>query len=230
MGEMPANLLQERIAAIVKACDKPLAAPFHILTPDLQPGGCMPDLSTYAGQAAIAPLLEQVDLVIIDNIATLCRSGSENETESWKPVQNWALQIRSQGRAMLFIHHAGKKGLQRGSSSREDALSSVINLRRFEGYSPMEGAAFEVHYEKARGVHGEALEPFKAKLLQATDGKQYWQTESLTSECASYRQVAQLINEGYSQQSIADKLNLDKSTISRHAKRAKQEGLIYPAC
>jgi putative DNA primase/helicase len=36
-GEMPANMMQERLTKIVAASDVPVKAPFKILTPDLQP-------------------------------------------------------------------------------------------------------------------------------------------------------------------------------------------------
>src|SRR3712207_8616616 len=43
-------------------------------------------------------------------------------------------------RAVLFIHHQGKGGTQRGTSRKEDVLDTVIALRRPDDYSPAEGA------------------------------------------------------------------------------------------
>jgi len=68
---------------------------------------------------------------------------------------------------VLFIHHSGKGGAQRGTSRKEDVLDTVIALRRPEDYSPAEGARFEVHFEKARGFAGEEAEPFEAALTGA---------------------------------------------------------------
>ena len=71
-----------------------------------------------------------------------------------KARQRWLLSLRRRGVSVLFIHHAGKGGQQRGTSRREDILDTVIALRRPHDYSPKEGARFEVHLEKARGLYG----------------------------------------------------------------------------
>jgi hypothetical protein len=65
-------------------------------------------------------------------------------------MQNWLLRLRRKGVAVLLVHHAGVNGRQRETSRREDALDTVIALRRPADYSPEEGARFEVHIEKAR--------------------------------------------------------------------------------
>jgi putative DNA primase/helicase len=97
-------------------------------------------------------VLSDVDLVIFDNLSTLCTNGSESACDAWVPMQNWLLKLRRQGVAVLLVHHAGTNGRQRGTSRREDALDTVIALRRPEDYSPEQGARFEVHFEKLRSV------------------------------------------------------------------------------
>jgi putative DNA primase/helicase len=80
-------------------------------------------------------------------------------------MQNWLLKLRRQSVAVLLVHHAGTNGRQRGTSRREDALDTVIALRRPEDYSPEQGARFEVHFEKLRNrVDSDAAVPFEAKL------------------------------------------------------------------
>lgn len=222
-GEMPANMMQERLKAITEMHAKPIAAPFEILTPDLQ-NNTMPDLSTSHGQSLVEPLLDNIELIIVDNIATLCRTGSENEAEAWKPVQDWSLRMRASKRAVLFIHHAGKKGAQRGSSAREDTLNTVIHLARPENYSPVDGAAFEIHFEKTRGIFGDAVRPFKAQLTKSPNGQSCWVANALDQN--TYQNVVDKLNQGFSQKQIALELNLHKSTVSRHTNHAKQEGIL----
>jgi putative DNA primase/helicase len=221
-GEMPANMMQERLRAIENFNSKRATAPFQILTPDLQ-NCAMPDLSTHQGQAVIESWLDNIDLIIVDNIATLCRTGSENEAEAWKPVQDWALRMRSSKRAVLFVHHAGKKGAQRGSSAKEDTLNTVIHLTRPDDYSPTQGAVFEVHFEKSRGIFGAKVQPFKAQLTCQND-QQVWVTTDI--DPTTYLQVINLLKQGKSQNEIAVELDLDKSTISRHANNARKQGLL----
>jgi RecA-family ATPase len=103
-GEMPANLLQERLAMIAASSDKDgLMSPLRILTPDMQEFG-MPDLATMDGQQAIEQhVTDDIDCIIVDNLATLVRIGKENESESWQPIQTWALIHRAKGRSVVFI-------------------------------------------------------------------------------------------------------------------------------
>jgi len=151
-GEMPAQIMQDRLAAIVNgfAEQPPTPEHFRILLSDL--GECgLPDLATPEGQAWIDAQVGEAEVILLDNISTLVRSGKENEAEAWLPIQSWLLWHRRAGRAIVFFHHAGKGGAQRGTSRREDVLDTVISLRRPSDYSPDQGARFELHYEKSRG-------------------------------------------------------------------------------
>ncbi len=224
-GEMPAVVLQERLARIVATADSELQAPLVIITPDLQPQG-MPDLGTVEGQEEIsAHITDDIELIIVDNISTLVRSGKENEGDSWAPVQAWALSLRQRGKSVLFIHHSGKGGNQRGTSRREDVLDTVIALRHAADYRPEDGAAFEVHFEKFRGIHGDDVAPFEARLTTDAHGVATWATRSL--EDTTFDKVVDLLNDGLSQKEIAEELGINKSNVSRHAKKAKAAGLLH---
>lgn len=222
-GEMPANVMQQRFADIVRHHDaEALPDNFRILTPDLQPDALTPNLSKLFDQRQLEALLEGVSLVIVDNISTLCRGGIENEAESWEPVQGWALRLRARGISVLFVHHAGKGGAQRGTSKREDVLDTVISLRRPADYSPENGARFEVHFEKARGFHGEDAEPIEANFVSSSDGDFLWSWQALAD--STFDRVMALAKDGLSQADIARELDINRSTVSRHVKKAKLEG------
>lgn len=223
-GEMPAAVLQERLAQIV-AMHGHRSAPKKLLfvTPDFQDLG-MPDLGTTAGQNQINHFItDDIDLVIVDNLSCLVRTGKENDSDSWQPVQTWALNLRAKGKSVLFIHHSSKGGVQRGSSKKEDVLDTVISLKRGEDYSQDKGACFIVSFEKARGFHGNDAKPFEAQLATNPCGKTGWVTRSL--EESTYDKVVSLLNDGLSQKEISDELKISKGTVSKYVKRAKEEGL-----
>jgi hypothetical protein len=71
---------------------------------------------------------------------------------------------RRGNRAILLVHHANKKGEQRGTNPREDMLDLVMAIRRPADCQPAEGARFEIHFEKARCLFGEAAKPIEARL------------------------------------------------------------------
>lgn len=225
-GEMPGNSLQDRLAAIVAANEvEPPPGFFRVLTPDLQEPGTMPDLSSEAGQAAVDALVApETELIIVDNLSCLVRGGKENESESWIPVQGWALRHRAAGRSILFVHHSGKGGEQRGTSKREDVLDLVLKLKRPADYEPSQGACFEVIFEKARHLSGSDTTSFEATLTADETGKQLWVFKDVTE--TTYERVIELVNIGLNQNDIAHELDINKSSVSRAVKKAKAEGKL----
>jgi putative DNA primase/helicase len=118
-GEMPAETMQERLAAIVAGFTKqpPEDDYFRILMADLSSDG-LPDLATPDGQAWFDAQVGDAEVLFIDNISTLVCSGIENEAEGWQSMQSWTLCYRRAGRTVVLLHHAGKGGAQRGTSRR----------------------------------------------------------------------------------------------------------------
>ncbi|CAK7037994.1 MAG: hypothetical protein DELT_00652 [Desulfovibrio sp.] len=220
-GEMPAISMQSRLTALVKGMSIPPHAleNMTIITPDLQP--CpMPDLSTAGGQAQLEPYLKGVDMVVVDNISTLCRTGKENESQSWQTMQYWLLDLRRRGITVLLIHHAGKSGDQRGTSAREDIMDTVISLRRPREYSMAEGARFEVHLTKARGILGDEAKPFEANLVTEGNSLQ-WQRKEL--ENVELEELKRLLNEGYSIRDCAEEMGKSKGAIQRLKKKLEAQ-------
>jgi hypothetical protein len=211
-GEMPAFVMQERLNGILSRIGcRANGIQLKILTPDLQ-DSFMPNLSTEEGQTAIGDLVKKADLITVDNIATLCSFDKENEIDSWRPVQGWALKLRKLGKSVLFIHHSGKKGLQRGTSGREDIQDTVINLKHPSDYEPSMGACFEVHFEKARSMFGDDALPLRCQLTE--DG---WQYNPISE--GSYHKVLNLMQDGYVQKDVAKELGLTKGYVSKLGKR-----------
>jgi len=226
-GEMPAAALKERVARIVSSSDTE-AAPgmLSFVTPDLQPEGIMPNLAEHEGQDAINGIIGDARVIIVDNISCLVRGGKENEGDSWQPVAEWALRQRARGRAVVFIHHTGKTGSQRGTSKREDVLDTSILLKRPADYKPNEGARFEIHFEKARALFGTDVTPIEAKLDTDATGKQIWATRTVT--VAADSQMIELAELGLAQAEIARELGCNRSTVLRALRKAELEGRYTP--
>ncbi|HML52674.1 MAG TPA: AAA family ATPase [Solidesulfovibrio magneticus] len=209
-GEMPGWMLQERLSGIVKGYGGPVPEQLRIITPDCQPD-FLANLATPEGQAALDPALAGVELLILDNLATLCRIGKENEAESWLPVQAWLLSLRRRGIAVVVVHHANKNGGQRGTSSREDVMDTVIALLPVKNHTPADGARFEVHLQKARGLAGPGADPFVARLV-AKDGTFQWTTHSLSE---NVDKILSLADQGKTVREIAKLTDIPKSTVQR---------------
>src|SRR6516164_3920901 len=91
-GEMPLVSLQERLKAISVGFGRDIPNDaFRILAADQVEGGI--NLSTEEGQRLLDPLLDDVDLLILDNLSTLT-SQSESASDAWVPMQNWLLKLR----------------------------------------------------------------------------------------------------------------------------------------
>jgi len=224
-GEMPVVSMQERISSILRnnpECRLNYSDRLHIFSNDNQKNS-IPDLSTKEGRGLIEAHLEGIDLVILDNISTLCRSGKENDAESWNSMQEWQIHLRRLGKSVLSIHHAGKGGGQRGTSKREDILDTVISLKHPSDYEPEQGARFEVHYEKARGIMGDAVKTFEARLFMNQEGMR-WETKTL--DASLMEQVIKLKEEGLSERKIAELLNSPKTKVHRILEKAREKGLI----
>lgn len=213
-GEMPAAELQKRFKDIERVAGvRPAPENLTFLTADLEPNG-LPDLGTVDGQLRFEKYLVGYDLIIIDNLSTLNRTGAENEADSWGVLQQWLIKQRSAGRCVLLVHHAGKGGAQRGTSRREDVLGTVIQLKHPAGYKPSEGANFEIHFTKSRGFYGADAEPIEAQL--SPDG--IWSWKRLTEAKAA--DAVALYLGGMTMRDVALELGISASTVSGFVKAA----------
>lgn len=221
-GELPCSVLQKWLAECVAAfgATDQVSDNLRIITPDLQECG-IPDLSTFGGQAALLEHAQWADLIILDNLSALVRTGKENEAESWLPIQAWALDLRRQGKSVLFVHHSGRNGMARGTSKREDLLDTIIALRQHADYNASEGLRAEVHFEKARHFHGPLAEPFEVELRTDPNGIPQWVMQDLRE--AQYDRAAELFADGCRARDVEVELGISRATSYRYQKRFRQE-------
>lgn len=181
-GEMNGAMLQDRQREIFRINGGALPEPkmLNLITRDLQKE-VRPKINTTDGRRRIEDLLNPEDLLILDNISALSPSSDEKETEDWAAIQEWSIDLAWHGISILFVHHAGKSGDQRGSSKREDLLDGVLKLRLPSDYSAGEGLRVEVHFAKMRGKPPAPPfgQPFEVRLGFDETNEPAWQIRPL---------------------------------------------------
>lgn len=224
-GELPGSVMQRRLMMHCPDAE-PAAGFLRVFTPDLpeMDGRALPDLATFEGQDEIDAMIEvDTALVIVDNLSAWARTGRENDAESWHPVAEWILGLRRRGIAVILVHHAGKGGQQRGTSKKEDLLDVVIGLSRPKDYDPQQGAVFVAEFTKARNLTGEDAESLEISL-GGDDDRAAWTWS--TVEASTFDRVVALTNDGLKPGEIVTELEINKSSVSRHLRRARDAGLI----
>ncbi len=221
-GEMQAVAMQERLRQLTQS--KPTQAPLSIFTPDCQDlTDHTPDLGIRLGRSEIDQLVKAArpKVVFIDNISTFVRTGNENEGDSWAPVQEWAVQLRKQGTAVVFVHHANKEGKQRGSHKKEDVMDVVIQLKRPDDFiQGTDDTRLMIRYTKARHLPAAQATDIEA-TLKSVDGALEWSWEAGD---LSFQRAVDLLRDGLSMAEIADELGVSKSTVHRWKKKANGQG------
>ena len=216
-GEMAAVDMQKRLRLL-----GPPPPLLDLILADMQ-SALPPDLGNSDGQARLMESWGHPELVVLDNLSSLVGFKS-GDPDAWKGLQRFLMLQRRFGRAMLLVHHANKRGLQRGTNRREDLLDLVMSMRRPAGYAPREGARFEIHFEKARGLHGDAVDPIEARMEIEAPGQARWSWHTL--EDAELERAASLLNDGLSATEMACALGVSRASGYRLRQRALQRGLL----
>jgi KaiC/GvpD/RAD55 family RecA-like ATPase len=212
-GEMPAIDLRAHFEGLVWSSGGGIEpGMLGIVCGDLIEDGGVGNLAHPKIQEELDRHLEGIDLLVLDNLSSLAVIMRDNDADSWNAMQTWLLRLRRRGVSVLIIHHAGKAGDQRGTSRREDVLDTSISLRRPADYKAMDGARFEIHIEKGRGIHGDHAKPFEAKLT-TLNGLHVWTMTDV--EDPKMAEVRRMLEEGATQREIERITGIPKSTIAR---------------
>jgi putative DNA primase/helicase len=111
---------------------------------------------------------DQYQLLILDNLSSLAGGLDENDKKQWDPINEWMLSLRHLGVAIIFVHHAGKGGQQRGTSGREDNVDNIIKLKSgwIDGDYDPSAICIEVRFTKARNIESSEIRPFGLKIFE----------------------------------------------------------------
>jgi hypothetical protein len=168
---------------------------------------------------------QDIGCVIIDNLSCLLPTVREDKRDQWaRRVMPFLLWLRRRQLATVMLHHSGKDAaVQRGTSSRRDALDTEIWLQKIG--EETEGAHFGVHFTKSRGLYGDAITPFEARLTQ--DSPPTWACLPIVE--GNMERVLTLVQDGVgSVTETAEELNLTKGAVSKIAKKLRNEGKLGP--
>jgi DnaB-like helicase N terminal domain/AAA domain len=227
-GEMSIEELQERQRHIARMHDQngqpwPAEGFLKMVARDLQKE-MRPNINTREGRRRIEDCVEPGHLLILDNIASLGQSSDEKETEDWAIIEEWASDLCWRGISVIFIHHAGKSGDQRGSSKREDLMEFVLKLKVPGDYSPEQGLRVEAHLSKKRGKLTEARygQPFEIALSTSINsGFPEWALRPLKELLR--KRAMDMLADGMKPNDIAQETGLNRWAIYRLQKKSKGE-------
>lgn len=168
-------------------------------------------------------LIEQgYRVLILDNLSSLASGIDENKGTDYEPLANWLLDLRRRKITVIVIHHAGRNGMMRGHSKREDACSWIIELRNARQESDP-GAKFISHFAKPSRNTGD---PLPDLLWHFTTDKATGITDIKCelAQVSEYEEFIQHVLDGVtSQKDIAEMMNKNKGTVSKWARKALQE-------
>jgi len=211
-GEMAALDIQQRIAAF-----GPPPATLDFILADLNRGPLI-DLAHGDSQRRLVKGWGQPELVVIDNLATLA-GLRDGDPDRWHELQRFLMRMRQSDIAVLMVHHANKHGLQRGTSKREDVVDMVMALRRPADGSPADGARFEIHFEKTRGLCGAATRPVSARLDDEA-GRLVWHWQPV--EDPVLERATALVERGADARALREALGVSRAHAYRLRRRALQ--------
>ena len=224
-GEMPLDGIRARDAAL---SDDSAAPVFYLHHEALfQLTGQVLNLTNLDTQAALLEACKQqaIDILILDNLSCLFSGIKENDANDWEKVLPWLLELRRNRIAVVFIAHAGRNGMMRGTSRREDAAFWIIHLGPVQDTSEVQtGARFVARFIKNRNAT-EATCPAMEWQFLKTDGEDH---ARVTFKPISTAQLfRQHINDGLtSATEIAEEMGTSPGQVSKMAHKAIKAGWL----
>ncbi len=178
-GEMPRDLMQERVAMAATWFDaEPPADGLYFLSrEDVED---MPPLDTEDGQRWLDVLIEAlggIDFLILDNFMSLC-VGNMKEEEFWQPLKPYVLGLAKRRIGHLWLHHVGHdKTKGYGTKTKEWHADTVMLGEAVE--APGADVAFRLTFTKARRRKPGNRADFETVQVELRDGR--WSSSAPTA-------------------------------------------------
>ena len=222
-GEMPAEESKRRILALGGAGENLLWIHHEIY---FERTGKTLNLADAATQQELTALLlaRGVRVLLLDNLSCLFSGVKENDADSWELVLPWLLQLRRLKIAVVIVAHAGRNGLMRGTSRREDAAFWCLKLERNDGDDPLfRGLRFTSLFTKNRNALEDDCPPMEWTITSQDNGAATVTAKPISGVDLLVSWVQAGLD---SATDIAAEMGISKGQVSKLAKKAERLGLI----
>jgi putative DNA primase/helicase len=172
-----------------------------------------------------------IEIVVFDNVASLCAGIDENVKSEWDVVNQWLLDLRFAGISSILLHHMGKnKYSQRGTSAREDNINTAIHITKPEEYASENLCMFGLKFDKNRDVEKkEDATLIQAMLWQLLEdpetNKALWNI-SIPGISERRVDVLRYLVKGMTNSEIAGIMKVDPSRITQQIGKLKEGGYL----
>lgn len=213
-GEMDLVTFQQRIKDLCVSLGVEPPAELRMFTPEAFTD-LLPSINTPEGQRAIDEMIgTDWEVIFIDNYSAWSSDGRET-AEAWAPMMRWMLNHKRAGRSVIVIHHTGKTGKQRGSSSHEDALDWSVSLKPIEDKAQDGALRFNLVWEKARHLPSDQTQPIAVCMKKGSNGTLAWEFQHGMHKDPKVDQAHAFKAQGMSVVQIADKIRVNRTTVAR---------------
>ena len=224
-GEMAYDAARQRIRGLVRqAYGNNLLMLHHEQM--FQACGQVLNLSQADAQTALLNYCveEKCDVLVLDNLSCLFSGIKENDADAWEMVLPWLLNLRRRGISVVFIHHAGRNGMMRGTSRREDAAFWVVQLSQASRGDDLENQTrFISKFTKNRNTTDGNTPTLEWTFTTTSEGKVEIGTK-LLADLDLFRECVENGLMGASD--IAEEMKVSKGQVSKLAKKAMAAGWL----
>jgi hypothetical protein len=168
---------------------------------------------------------DRIEMMYLDNLSCLFSGVRENDADAWERVLPWLLDLRRNRISVVFVAHAGRNGLMRGTSRREDAAFWVINLSELPGTSGAQhGAKFIAQFTKNRNAIEAECPSLEWHFIKDPANGKVQVTWKKLSTMQVFRQC---VEAGlFNGTDIATEMGVSRGQVSKLAAKAMKEGWL----
>ena len=172
---------------------------------------------------------QEIKLIVLDNLYSLLTGVDHRFDTHWSPINQWLLNFRKLGVAVILIHHSTKQGKQFGNALRTANLDYSFELEEYEteDIDPENSAAFTINIDKHRRpvtkIKGNAF-IFQDNEWQIRETGESRSGSAIHAEAEDKRRkIASLLVEGLMGKEIAEKIGVTAPHVTQTKNKLVKE-------